>query len=273
VTATDTAALSARVLPVWVLGSGRAGRLIERNALVYRRVWLMVVSGVFEPLFYLWSISIGLSKLAGAVAGPGGRPISYTMFAAPALMATSAMNGAVMDSTFGVFFKLKFAKVYEAVLATPLGVPDVALGEIGWAMMRGTAYSTVFIVIQAAMGLVASGWAVFALPAAVLVGFAFAGAGMAATTFMRSWQDFDFINMTLMPLFLFSATFYPLTTYPGPLRLLVRITPLYQGVALIRGLDLGGPNWAMLGHAAYLAVMGTVGLWVAGARLGRLILR
>jgi lipooligosaccharide transport system permease protein len=267
------AAGALRITPPWLVGSRRALRLVERNAWVYRRLWVMFVSGLFEPIFYLLSITIGLGKLAGPISGPGGRLISYTSFVAPALMATSVMNGTVMDATFGVFFKLKFAKVYDAVLATPLDTGDVALGEITWAVLRGTAYSAVFLVVMAAMGLVQSPWALLALPAAVVLGFAFAAVAMACTTFMRSWQDFDFVTMALMPMFLFAATFYPITTYPGPLRIVVRLIPLYQGVALLRGLDLGNLSWAMLGHVAYLVVMTAVGLVVAARRLGHLLLQ
>jgi lipooligosaccharide transport system permease protein len=267
------AALGRRVLPPLGLGGRRARHLVERNAFAYRRMWLMFVSGFFEPLFYLLSVTVGISKLAGKVAGPDGRLITYTAFVAPALMASSAMNGAVMDGTFAVFFKLKFAKVYHAVLATPLEAQDVALGEISWAVSRGGIYSTVFLLVMAMMGLVHSPWALLAVPAAVLEAFAFAAVAMASTTFMRSWQDFDFVNLALMPMFLFSATFYPLSVYPGALRDLVRVVPLYQAVALIRGLDLGGVNWAMLGHAAYLGAMAVIGLSVASRRLGHLILK
>jgi lipooligosaccharide transport system permease protein len=264
-------AMGLRVLPAW-MGTRRALHLLERNALAYRRMWLLFVSGFFEPLFYLLSITIGISRLAGTVAGPSGAPVSYTAFAAPALMASAAMNGAVMDGTFAVFFKLKFAKVYDAVLATPLDAPDVALGEISWAVARGAMYSTAFLVVMACMGLVHSGWAALAVPAAVLEAFAFAAVAMASTTFMRSWQDFDFVTLALMPMFLFSATFYPLSVYSAPLRAVVRVLPLYQAVALLRSLDLGGVNWAMVGHATYLAVMALGGLAVAGRRLGKLIL-
>ena len=264
---------SLRVLPPFASRARRASRLLERNSLAYRRMWIMFVSGFFEPLFYLLSVSVGISKLAGQVVGPDGHLVTYTAFVAPALMASSAMNGAVMDGTFAVFFKLKFAKVYHAILATPLEPEDVALGEISWAVARGAVYSTVFLVVMAMMGLVQSPWALLAVPAAVLEGFAFAAVAMASTTFMRSWQDFDFVTMVLMPMFLFSATFYPLSVYPGPLRTVVQLVPLYQAVALLRPLDLGGVSWAMLGHATYLAVMAIAGVAIASRRLGHLILK
>jgi lipooligosaccharide transport system permease protein len=262
----------ARVSPPALLGSRRARRLVERNVMVYRRAWVIIVSGFFEPLFYLLSIGVGIGKLVGRIPGPGGHPIAYPTFVAPALLASSAMNGAVYESTMNIFFKLKFDKVYDAILATPLTIGDVALGEITWALIRGFLYATVFLGVMVALGDVASAWAILALPAAVLVGFAFAAVGTAATSFMRSIQDFDFIQLAILPLFLFSATFYPLSTYPRWLQLVVQCSPLFQGVALIRGLTLGRLGPELLVHAGYLAIMGLLGLRVASRRLGKLLL-
>jgi lipooligosaccharide transport system permease protein len=107
----------------------------------------------------------------------------------------------------------------------------------------------------------------------VLIGFAFAGAGMALTTFMRSWQDFEFVQLAIMPMFLFSATFYPVETYPGVIRWLVEITPLYQGVVLERAFSTGNVSWFLLVHALYLAALGTFGMYVASRRLGKLLLK
>jgi lipooligosaccharide transport system permease protein len=233
----------------------------------------VLASGFFEPLFYLLSIGIGIGKLVGTVAGPHGHPIGFTSFVAPALLATSSMNGAVFDSTFNVFFRLKYAKLYDSALATPMRSGDVALGEIGWALIRGGLYAVAFMVVMLAMGLVHSVWAVLAVPAALLIGFAFAGAGMAATTFIRSWQHFEFVTLATLPMFLFSATFYPLSVYPRPVQLVIDCTPLYQGIALLRGLTLGFVGPGLLWYVLYLAVMGVAGLAVAGRRISRLLLR
>ena len=208
------ATLVARVVPPALFPHGRAMRLVERNFMVYRRGWLVFVSGFFEPLFYLLSVGVGISQLAGDIALPDGVVLSYTAFIAPAMMAASAMNGAVYDATFNIFFKLKYAKLYDAVLATPMTPRDVAVGEITWALLRGMFYAVAFLVVMVAMGLVQSWWAILTVPAALLIGFAFAAVCMAATTYMRSWQDFEFVTLTVMPMFLFSATFYPLSTYP-----------------------------------------------------------
>jgi lipooligosaccharide transport system permease protein len=122
-----------------------------------------------------------------------------------------------------------------------------------------------------ALGLVLSWWAVLAVPVALLIGYAFAGAGLAATTWMRSFIDFDYVNLALVPMFLFSATLFPLTRYPSGIQLVVRVTPLYQGVALERSLILGDLNWALPLHAIYLAVMGAIGIRIASRRLGQLL--
>jgi lipooligosaccharide transport system permease protein len=254
------------------LGGRGSAHLIERHARAYRHTWLVLVSGFFEPLFYLLSIGVGIGELVGKVTYAG-HYVGFTSFVAPALLATSAMNGAIFDSTFNIFFRLKYAKLYDATLATPMRAGDVALGEIGWALIRGGLYACGFMVIMLAMGLVHSVWAVLAIPVALLIGFAFAGAGMAATTFIRSWQDFEYVTLATLPMFLFSTTFYPLSVYPRPIQLVVDCTPLYQGIAVLRGLTLGDVGPGLLWHVLYLAVMGTVGLAVAGRRISKLLLK
>jgi len=263
---------SLRITPVGLFGgSRRARRLVERNIMVYRRGWIYFVTGFFEPFFYLLSIGVGLSKLVGPIS-VNGQLIPYAAFVAPGLLASAAMNGAVFDATFNIYFKLKIAKTYDAILSTPLGVGDIALGELSWALIRGALYSGAFLCIMAGLGYVVSPWAVLCFPGAILVSFAFAGAGMAGTSYMRTWQDFDMVSLVVLPLFLFSATFYPLSVYPHWLAVIVSITPLYQGVALLRGFDLGQFSWALLGHAFYLFVMGSFGLMVTARRLAKLLL-
>ncbi|HEV8488327.1 MAG TPA: ABC transporter permease [Candidatus Limnocylindrales bacterium] len=266
-------ALLTRIAPPMIFGSRRAALLVERNIYVYRRTMLVIFSGFFEPLFYLLSIGLGIGGLIGTIPGPDGRPIPYELFVAPALLATSAMNGAIYDSTFNVFFKLNYEKTYDAVLATPLGVGDVALGEIAWALIRGTLYAIGFLAVMLVLGLVVSPWMILAIPAAVLIGWAFAAVGMAATTFMRTWQDFDLLQLVLLPLFLFSATFYPISVYPEPIRVFIQLTPLYHGVDLLRSLATGtvGPNAIV--HVAYLVLMGLIGLAIVSRRLDKLLLK
>jgi lipooligosaccharide transport system permease protein len=261
----------ARALPM-PAGAGLARMLVERNITSFRHGWIALVTGFAEPVFYLFSLGIGIGALVRTVTTDSGTLVTYPQFVAPALLAASAMNGAVMDSTFNVFFKLKYAKLYDAVLATPMGPRDVAVGEISWSLLRGGMYSAAFLVVALLAGAVRSWWALLALPAAVFIGFAFAAAGMFATTFMRSWVDFDYVTLAIQPMFLFSATFFPLSTYPDALQWLVRLTPLYHGVALERALMLGDVGWGVLGHLAYLLGLGAVGVVGAARRLERLLL-
>ncbi len=263
--------LVARLVPPGALGTRRARRLLERNLLVTRRIWFVVASGFFEPLFYLLALGIGIGELVGPVE-VGGRLVDYRDFVAPAMLASSAMNGAVYDTTFNFYFKLRYQKTFDAVLATPLGVGDVALGETASALARGGMYAAAFLLVMAALGLLGSAWAVLALPGALLIGFAFAGAGLACTTYLRSWDDFDLAQLAILPMFLFSSTFAPLGAYPSGLRWAVQATPLYHGVALLRGLCTGAIGLSLAGHVLYLVVMGVAGLAVASRRMERLLL-
>lgn len=251
----------------------RLQRLLERNLLASKHFWKVLFSGFLEPVFYLLSIGVGMEVLIGDVAGPGGDLVGYTAFVAPGLLASSAMNGAVLESTFNIFFKLKYGKVYDGILTTPMQPRDVALGEIGWALLRGATYAAGFLVVMIAMGLMDFPLGLLALPGAVLIGFAFGAAGMAATTYMKSWQDFDLVNLITLPLFLFSATFYPLAVYPEPIQYFTRISPLYHGAELLRGFTFGVLDWSMLGHIAFLVVMGLIGALIASRRLTKLLMK
>ncbi len=266
-----TGALLARSLRPGGGPGGGPTALVLRNFTVYRRGWVFFLTGFLEPVLYLFSIGIGVGALVTGFTF-GGREIGYTDFVAPAMLASAAMNGAVIDSTFNVFFKLKFQKVYDAVLATPMTTRDVARGEVLWAVLRGAVYSSAFLAIMGLMGLLSSWWAVLAFPGAVLVGFAFAGVGMALTTFMRSWQDFEYIQLAILPMFLFSATFFPVTAYGDVGRWVVEATPLYRGVVLERELCTGLVGIGSVVSVVYLLGLGVVGMRVASRRLGRLLL-
>ncbi len=260
-----------RILPLH-LYAGRSRVLIERSFRVYKTTWWIVVSGFFEPLFYLLALGNGLGSLVGTVDGPHG-PISYAAFIAPGLLATSAMNGAIYDSTMNVFFKIRFAKLYDGMLATSLGPMDVAVGEITWSLLRGALYATAFELTMLAMGLIYSPWAVLVVPCALLIAGGFAAVGMAVTTYMKTFQHLEWVQIVLLPMFLFSTTFYPLSVYPEGVQILVRCFPLYHGIELMRGFVLGEVSWGMFGHALYFLVMIVAGLSVTSRRLERLLLR
>lgn len=265
------AGLLLRILPPG-LYAGRARMLVERSVRVYRTSWLIFLSGAAEPFLYLLAFQVGFGRLVTEVAGPDGRPMGYVAFVAPALLATSAMNGAVFESTYNLFFKLRYAKLYDAMLATPIGPLDVALGEIGWAVTRGGVYAVAFLAIAAAMGLLASWWALLMVPAALLVGLAFSAIGMALVTFVKSTSQFDYIQLALTPMFLFATTFFPLSVYPDALQWVVRCLPLYHAIELMRGLATGLLSGSMLINLAYLLALGALGLWASTRRIAKLLL-
>ena len=245
--------------------------LLLRNYIAYRGAWWIFVTGFLEPVFYLFSIGVGVGKLVEGFEF-NGAVIPYAEFVAPGMLAASAMNGSVLDSTFNFFFKLKYNKLFDQMLATPLTTSDVARGELTWSLLRGGIYSLAFLLVMVAMGLVHSWWAPLAVPAALLIGFAFGGAAMALTTYMRSWQDFDYVTLGTLPLFLFSATFFPITAFPTWLQWVVEFTPLYRGVVLVRELTTGALTWGAAASVVYLLAMGLAGLVIVGRRLERLLL-
>jgi lipooligosaccharide transport system permease protein len=261
-----------RIAPPSARPSRRVGYVLERNWLVYRKIWKLIIAGFFEPVFYLFAIGIGLGSLIGDLTLADGSTVPYAAFVAPGMLAASAMNGAVYESTFNIFFKFKYGRVYQAMLATPLGSGDIALGEITWSLIRGLLYSTAFLGVMALMGLATSWWALGALGATLLIGLAFAAVGMAATTWMRSWQDFDLVTFVTLPLFLFSATFYPLDVYPPVIQSIAKLSPLYHGAELVRSFTLGTFGPGMLTHVTVLVGMAVVGGAVAVNRLQRLLL-
>jgi lipooligosaccharide transport system permease protein len=254
------------------LYAGNSRAVMYRGWLATRSTnWLVMVSGLFEPIFYLLSLGIGLGALVGTVTVDG-REIEYAAFIAPALLAVAAMNGAIYDSTWNVFFKIRFAKLYEGMLATSLGPLDVALGEISLALLRGALYAGGFMLVMQVLGLNLSWWAVLAIPAVLLIAFGFASIGMAITSYLTTFQQMDWINFVLLPMFLFSATFYPLTVYPEPIQWMIQVLPLWHGVELVRGLTTGAVGPAMLVHVAYYLVMIVVGMVFTTKRLRALFL-
>lgn len=256
------------------LYSGRPQSVLMRNFYALKSsTWLVVLSGFVEPVFYLLAFGVGLGRIIGNVTDGSGNPVSYAAFVAPALLATSAMNGAIYDSTWNVFFKMHFGKIYQAMLSTSLGPLDVAMGEIGWALLRGFVYACGFSIVVGLMGLIPSIWGLLAIPAAVLIAFGFAAVGMGITSYLTNFHQMDWVNFFLLPMFLFSGTFFPLTVYPDWVRVLIEGLPLYQAIALVRGCTLGNIDASLLGHALYFVVMIVLGLMFTTKRLRALFLK
>jgi lipooligosaccharide transport system permease protein len=242
----------------------------ERN-FAYRTSWLAFGNGFFEPLSYLVSFGLVLGRYIGDVPGPAGQPISYAAFVAPALLGGTAANAAVYGVT-GMFSKLRFGKVYDAMLAAPLTPGDVALGETAYAVFRGLLYAVAFLMTIVALGYVGPAGAGPALAACALIALAFAGAGLAVTTCFRSFQDSTLVNAVVFASFLFSGTLYPVSIYPAPLRLLVMLSPHYHANELLRAILLGHTGLPDLVHVAYLAAIAAAGFRVAWPRVRAMLL-
>jgi lipooligosaccharide transport system permease protein len=256
------------------LYSRNARAVISRGLLATKSTnWLVMLSGFFEPVLFLISMGVGLGAIVGPVQGPGGGEISYAAYIAPALLAVSAMNGAVYDSTWNVFFKMNFAKLYQGMLYTSLGPLDVALGEIFLALLRGLLYAMGFTAVMGVMGLITTPWALLMIPASVLIAFGFASIGMGITSFLKTFQQMDWINFIMLPMFLFSATFYPLSVYPQAIQWLIQAMPLWHGVELLRQISVGTFTAATPIHIGYYLVMTALGMLLTTVRLRQLFLK
>ena len=184
------------------------------------------------------------------------------------------MNGAVFETIFNVFFKLNYAKTYDGVLATPMGITEIAIGEMLWALIRAALYAVAMFVIMLVLGLILSPWGLLIVPAALLVAAAFAAAGLAGTSYLRTVNDFDVpMGLIVMPMFLFSGTFFPIEAYPEPLQWVVQLTPLYHAINLIRGLSTGVVGLAQLWDFVYLVAFFAICIWLAMRQMEKRLIK
>ncbi len=233
----------------------RALKLFQRNLLAYKHYWLAFVSGFFEPLFYLVAVGFGVGQFIETVPY-GSDQLEYAVFLAPGLLAAATLNGAVFDGFFGPFFKLNWMKSYEGIIATPVGILDIAVGEIMWALMRGTIYGAGFLIVMLLLGLIRSPWALLALPAVMLSGGALSSGAMILTGVTREISSLEKVmTLIVFPLFLFSGTFFPVSLYPHYLRPVVMATPLFHSASLLRDLTTGQVTVGTVGHVVYLTAM------------------
>jgi len=259
------------LLPSWY----RSRRMVQRNLHVYKHSWMVILTGFFEPVFYLLGIGVGMGALVSEVDG-----ISYAAFVAPGLLASSCLNGALSDGCFNIWFKLHFQKTYDGILATPMRVPDVAFGEMLWAVARGSIYAAGFLVVVLTVGIVTgrpvllSPLAVLAFPAALLAATAFSALFVCITTFIHKLEDFDIVvGLGVMPMFLFSGIFFPVDRVPLVPRTIIELLPLYHATAMLRQLTTGAVNATLVVHIVYLVVLGTTAFAVAMRRLDQALIK
>ena len=235
---------------------------------VYRRTWRSSIwSSILGPICYLGAMGFGLGSLVDkhGTASLGGVP--YLAFLAPAILASSAMTTGMDESTFPVYGSMKWNKIYIGAQASPLRPADIFRGHLLFMIMRICLNVAIFMVVMCAFGAERSAWVVLAIPAAVLTGAAFAAPLAAWSVTRKTETSFNVVfRFGMIPLMLFSGTFFPLSQLPAWLRPLAYATPLWHGVALCRAFSLGQVNWLeALGHVLYLAVLAGTGVW-AGAR-------
>ncbi len=251
-----------------------AARLLQRNLLVYRRTWRGSLFGSFlTPLLYLTAMGIGLGQLVGKGGAPLPGGVDYLHFLGPGILASTCMQTASFESTYPIMGKISWRRNYEAILATPMEVHHLLIGELGWIAFRLMTMSSVFLAVLTLFGIPRSPLALLAIPAAMLTGLAFAAPIIAFSATRHNDSGFAALfRFVINPLFLFSGTFFPVSTLPDAVRWVAAATPLYHGVALVRGavLDAMPAEWPL--HLAYLLVFVGVTGYIAFRLLrGRLV--
>ncbi|MGI9092165.1 MAG: ABC transporter permease [Mycobacteriales bacterium] len=254
------------------LSATNVGRSFGYWALQYRRTWRgTVISSVVNPVLFLAAMGVGLGSLVnrhGHHASLGG--VGYLQYLAPGLLAATCMQIGTGESTFPVMVSIKWTKNYFAMLATPIGALDVFVGHLAWIGVRIATTGAVFLVVMTVFGGAESAWVLLALPAAILTGLAFAAPVMAFAARLERDSGLAGLNrFVIVPMFLFSGTFFPISQLPIGLHYLAYATPLWHGVDLCRGLALGTatPGMALV-HVAYLLAW-VVGGCIAGGRVFR----
>ena len=244
-------------------------RSFEYWAYSYRRVWRgSVVTSIVGPILYLTALGIGLGKLVNRGPGVG---VPYLDFVAPGILAATAMQLATFESSYPVMAAIRWTRQFHAMLATPLRPRDLLIGHQLYVAARLAVVSGIYLVILSAFGALHSPWAILAWPAAVLVGLAHSAPVSAFSAWLEREEGFNgLFRFVVMPMFLFSGTFFPVTRLPVGVRDVAYATPLWNGVDLMRHLTLGTASlWPSLAHVAYLALWVAAGLTLAARNYAR----
>ena len=257
--------------------SGSAiGRVFEHRYLSYKRTFrASIFSSFLSPVLFLAAMGIGLGSYVSDPTAIGGVP--YLVFLAPGLLAATAMQSASFEATFPVIAGLEWSRVFHSMYATPISPRDIALGNLAWIAARLTLITTIFTLVIVLFGAAGSPTIVLAIPAAILTGMAFACPIAAFAATQKTPNRFATIfRFGITPLFLFSGTFFPISSLPPIAQAVAWVTPLYQGVALTRALSLGtalDDPIAMLFHVLYLSTFAIVGAYLTVRLIGRRLVR
>lgn len=245
-------------------------RVLQRHLTVFARNWRVSLSLNFiEPLLILTALGIGLGFYVQPIEG-----LPYLNYLAPGIIASSAMYATCYECTYGTFIRLEFQKTFQAMVATPLSMDDVIMGEILWGTFKSVMYGTIILLVITAMGLVASPWALLIPLVALVAGLQFAVLSMLWTGLMPNIDSFShFFSLFLTPLFLFSGVFFPLTGLHPAVQTMAWFSPLYHVVTLTRSLVLGDVSLALISHFIWLVVVTALLLPVAMYLMRRLVIR
>ena len=241
-----------------------AWSVCRRNITLYSKTWkLNLLPNFFEPVFLLLGIGLGLGFYVTQVGG-----IPYPIFLAPGLVAMAAMNGASFETTYNVYVRMNYDRVYDAMIATPLSETEIVMGEILWAVIRSVIYGGAFLLMTYLFGFIPSGWGVLSILAVALVGYFFATMGIVFSCTVPTIDLFSFYyTLFLTPLYIFSDTFFPIRERLGETWMWVaEATPLFHGVRLIRSLCLGELSFVLWWDIAYLVLIGLFFNWIAVRR-------
>lgn len=224
----------------------------RRNATVFMKVWRgALLPNFFDPLFYLVAMGFGLGTYIASINGE-----SYRDFLAPGLVASSAMWAASFETTYNVYLRMNENRLYDAILSTPVEVPDLVAGDLAWAATRSTIYSTVFLCVVTAFGLVSSPWALLIPPLVFVGGLCFSVIGYTFTALVPKIDLYSyFFTLGITPMFLFSGIFFPFDELPGWVETVAWLTPLYHLVEVTRGMAAGPDGLEIAVHVAWLAAV------------------
>jgi lipooligosaccharide transport system permease protein len=245
--------LGARISARELVPSPRhAVAVFRRNARVFSKLWRGALLPTFiDPLFYLVAIGFGLGTYVANING-----IPYKDFIAPGLIASAAMWSAAFETTYNVYFRMNELRLYDAVLSTPVEVPDLVAGDLLWSSARATIYGTVFLITVSIFGLVSSWWAIAIPPFVFLGGLCFSVIGYTFTALIPKIDLYSyFFTLGITPMFLFSGIFFPFDRLPGWVEAVAWLTPLYHLVQITRGLATGPEAAPIAIHAAWLVAV------------------
>lgn len=250
-------------------------RVLQRNALVYRRTWRgSIFFSFLQPLLFLFAMGLGLGALVDVNETRALGGVSYLEFVAPGLLAATSMQAASFGFSFETISKVSWRRTYEAMLATPLTVRDLVAGEMGWGAIRLLTAAVAFFAAVSLFRMPAMPLGLLAVPASVLTGLAVGAATMAYVAPRKSYNELSgMMRFVVTPMFLFSGAFFPVARLPEALQVLAYATPLFHGVELARGFMLASIGFSkMVGHLAYLVIFLAVGWVLANQRLKKRML-